>query len=110
MEPRVQYATTADGVRIAFSTWGEGRAFVNMLPIPFRHLQAEWQLPEERRWMERVGRNRWLVQYDPPGMGLSERNVAAYSLDAFPVDLGVSGRRFCPPFAAGAAAAPTGQA
>jgi pimeloyl-ACP methyl ester carboxylesterase len=87
MAPRVQYATTADGLSIAFSATGEGTALVHMLPMPFRHVQAVWDVPEERRWMERVGRTRNLVQYDPRGMGLSERAVVGFSLDALVLDI-----------------------
>jgi class 3 adenylate cyclase len=87
MTPRVQYVTTADGLSIAFSVTGEGTALVHMLPMPFRHVQAVWDLPEERHWMERVGRTRSLVQYDPRGMGLSERGVVGFSLDALVLDI-----------------------
>lgn len=87
MEPHVQYVTTADGVSIAFATRGEGVTFVHMPPIPLRHFQIEWQLPQERRWLERIRRGRKLVQYDPRGMGLSERRVQTFSLDSLVLDL-----------------------
>ena len=44
MEPRIQYAKTADGVSIAFSTMGEGVPFVQ-IPAAFSHVQLEWQSP-----------------------------------------------------------------
>ncbi|GAF91604.1 unnamed protein product, partial [marine sediment metagenome] len=53
MEPRIQYAQTADGVSIAFWTLGEGMPLVHM-PLIFSHIQMEWQLPECRRWYERL--------------------------------------------------------
>jgi hypothetical protein len=37
MEPRIQYAQTADGVNIAFWTLGEGIAFVHLAPLPLSH-------------------------------------------------------------------------
>ncbi len=43
-EPRIQYATTSDGVNIAFTTVGDGIPLVQ-IPAAFSHLQLEWQLP-----------------------------------------------------------------
>ena len=34
MEPRIQYAQTADGVSVAFWTLGEGMALVRIPPAP----------------------------------------------------------------------------
>jgi len=87
MRARVQYATTADDVRIAFATDGTGTPLVYMPPIPLRHVELEWHLPEDRRWLERIGRGRRLIRYDPRGLGLSERHAADWSLDALVRDL-----------------------
>jgi class 3 adenylate cyclase len=87
MEPRIQYAQTADGVNIAFWTLGEGTPLVEMPSMLFSHIQLEWQIPEVRRWYERLSEKRKLVRYDCRGSGLSDRDVADYSLDAFVLDL-----------------------
>jgi class 3 adenylate cyclase len=87
MEPRIQYAKTADGVSIAFWTLGEGAPFVLMPWIPWSHIQVEWQIPACRRWSERLAEKRKLVRYDGRGTGLSDRNVADYSFDAHVLDL-----------------------
>jgi class 3 adenylate cyclase len=86
MEPRIQYARTADGVSIAFWTLGEGTAIVH-LPVLFSHVQLEWQVPEWRHWYERLAEKRRLVRFDPRGLGLSQRNVTDYTVDAFMLDL-----------------------
>jgi len=86
MEPRIQYAKTADGVSIAFWTLGEGTALVQ-LPLSFSHIQLEWQIPECRRWYERLAEKRKLVRADPRGMGLSERDIAELSADAWLLDV-----------------------
>jgi len=86
MEPRIQYAKTADGVSIAFWTLGEGTAVVHM-PLIFSHIQLEWQVPECRRWYERLAEKRKLIRYDYRGFGLSERNVTDGSLDAMVADV-----------------------
>jgi class 3 adenylate cyclase len=87
MEPRIQYAKTADGVNIAFWTLGEGVPFVQMPNLPWSHIQLEWQDPGRPRWYERLAEKRKLVRYDGRGMGLSDRNVADYSVDAHMLDL-----------------------
>jgi len=87
MEPRIQYAQTADGVSIAFWTLGEGMPLVQMPSFPFSHIQMEWQLPGWRRWYERLAEKRMLVRYDSRGTGLSDRDVTDFSLDALVLDL-----------------------
>jgi class 3 adenylate cyclase len=86
MEPRIQYAKTADGVSIAFWTLGEGTPLVH-LPLIFSHIQMECQVPECRRWYERMAEKRKLIRYDYRGFGLSERKVTDVSLDAMVLDL-----------------------
>ncbi len=87
MEPRIQYAQTADGVSIAFWALGEGLPVVVMPNVPFSHIQLEWQLPEYRRWYEGLAEKRMLVRYDGRGHGLSDRDVADHSLDGRILDL-----------------------
>ena len=87
MEPRIQYAKTADGVNIAFWTLGQGVPTVWMPAPPWSHIQLEWQDPGFRRWYERLAEKRKLVRYDGRGTGLSDRNVADYSVDAHMLDL-----------------------
>jgi class 3 adenylate cyclase len=86
MEPRIQYAKTKDGVSIAFWTLGEGAPLVH-LPFFFSDIQVEWQFPECRRWYERLAQKRKLVRYDCRGVGLSERDVADFSVDALLMDI-----------------------
>jgi class 3 adenylate cyclase len=86
MEPRIQYAKTTDGVSIAFWTLGEGIPLVH-LPLSFSHIQLEWQIPQCRRWYERLAEKRKLVRVDPRGMGLSERDITELSADAWQLDI-----------------------
>jgi class 3 adenylate cyclase len=51
------------------------------------HIELEWQIPEVRRWYERLAQNRKLVRYDGRGCGLSDRDAADFSLDAQVLDL-----------------------
>ncbi len=86
MEPRIQYAKTKDGVSIAFYTLGEGTPLMQTSG-GVGHLQLEWQLAEGRIWLERLAENRMVVRYDVRGSGLSDRDVADFSLDAKVADL-----------------------
>jgi class 3 adenylate cyclase len=85
MDLRMQYATARDGVRIAFGTAGEGRWIVRAPSLPFSHSQLEWSTGSE--FFDRLAENWSIAQFDPRGTGLSDREVADYSLDARALDL-----------------------
>ncbi len=87
MEPRIQFAQTADGVSIAFATMGEGPPNVVMPNLPFSHLEKAWQVPLFRHVLKRGAERLKLVWYDNRGSGLSEHNVTDYSLEAHLLDL-----------------------
>jgi class 3 adenylate cyclase len=87
MEPRIQYAKTADGVSIAFYSLGDGAPLVYLPDLPLTHIQMEWQMPEFRRWNERLAEKRMLVRYDGRGWGQSEGDVTDYCLDVLMLDL-----------------------
>jgi class 3 adenylate cyclase len=87
MEPRIQYAKTADGVNIAFSTLGKGMPFVQTPVAVCGVLQVEWQIPPVRAWDERMAQKRMLIKYDSRGTGLSTRKASDWSLDALVRDL-----------------------
>ena len=90
MPPAIRYATTSDGVRIAFSEFGAGPDVVCVPPLPLSHLGEVWQLPGAARWYERLARSARIVLYDARGTGLSDREGAAASdcsLDAMLRDL-----------------------
>ncbi len=92
MEPQIQYVTTSDGVNIAYYAIGSGPLQINVT-IPNSHLQLERQTPEIRAMFERVARARTLVRYDARGLGLSDRDVTDFSLEAMVRDLeAVAGR------------------
>ena len=87
MEPRIEYATTTDGLSIAYWTLGEGTPLVQMPAFPLTHVHLEWQIPEYRRWFESLAGRMQLVRYDARGAGLSTREVTDFSLDAQILDL-----------------------
>ena len=87
MEPPIQYASTDDGVNIAYWTMGEGPPLIAMPSMPWSHLQLEWTIPEVSHWYEALSRGRTLVRYDGRGFGLSSRDVDDLSLEAEVRDL-----------------------
>ena len=87
MEPRIQYAKTSDGVSIAYWTLGEGMPFVYMPGNPTTSTQSARQMPDVRRWYDRLAAERMLVRYDPRGGGLSDREVTDLSFDGRLLDL-----------------------
>ena len=88
MSTPVEYATTTDGVRIAFARVGDaGLTIVHMPPMPLRHLQLEAEVPEDARWLARLGHGRRLVRFDPRGLGLSDRDALPHRLDGLVEDL-----------------------
>ena len=71
LEQEVRYCTTADGIRIAYSTIGSGPVLVRVLGH-FTHLEVEWEWPDLRRFWEQLADRHTVVRYDGRGMGLSE--------------------------------------
>lgn len=87
MEPRIQYAKATDGTSIAYWTLGQGSPLVYMAGGPWHHIEL-WDVPECRRWYERLARDHMLIRYDVRGTGSSDRDVEDYSLEAHVSDLG----------------------
>ena len=86
-EPRIQYAQTSDGVSIAFAAVGEGPPLVYLVGSPLTHVQQIWRIPSYTWWNERLAATRKLVLLDVRGSGLSERDVAAFSLSDLCLDV-----------------------
>ncbi|HUF54503.1 MAG TPA: adenylate/guanylate cyclase domain-containing protein [Dehalococcoidia bacterium] len=85
MELRMQYASTADNVRIAYGVAGDGQMIVRVPSLPFSHTQREWESGSD--FYRELARNWRIVQLDPRGVGLSDRSVADVSLEARMLDI-----------------------
>jgi pimeloyl-ACP methyl ester carboxylesterase len=80
MELQIRFCIATDGLRLAYSTVGQGPALV--VPPPWiSHRELFWQDPVNRRFWERLAHHHTLVGYDRPGTGLSDRNRTDFSLD-----------------------------
>jgi len=87
MEPTISFATTSDGVRIAWTMIGRGPALVHLPGVPFSNLEAEWRIPVLVRAFERMAARVRFVQYDGRGTGRSQRDTTDLSFDAHQRDL-----------------------
>ncbi len=87
MEPRIQYAKTADGVNIAFWTMGEGPPLVIPANISAGHLQMELEMPPFRTVYARLAERLQIIHYDCRGVGMSQRDALDFSVDAAERDL-----------------------
>ncbi len=86
MDPPIQFVRTRDGVNIAYWLLGDGPVLVN-IALPSSHIQREWQMPAWRAIYEYSAQAWRVVRYDPRGLGLSDRDVSDFSLDALVRDL-----------------------
>ena len=86
MKQQIQFCQTPDGVRIALAKAGEGPPLVRTANW-FTHLELDWESAIWRHWFEALADGRTLFRYDPRGSGLSDRNVADFSLEAWVSDL-----------------------
>jgi class 3 adenylate cyclase len=87
MEPQIQYARTSDGVSIAYWKLGQGPPLISTPPLPFGHLEMEWQIEEIRNSYELLANTRTLIRYDRRGTGLSGRDIHDYSVAAQALDI-----------------------
>ena len=82
--PAVQYATTTDGVSIAWTEAGQGPALLYCGPIPFTHVREHWTIFEG--FFSVLARSFRLIDFDARGTGMSEREVADVSIATLLMD------------------------
>lgn len=86
MQPRVQFATTPGGSRIAYTTAGEGHALFWLPHFLASHVQLEWDFPQRYVYTRLAERLR-VVRFDCRGLGLSDREDPDLSLEGRMTDL-----------------------
>jgi pimeloyl-ACP methyl ester carboxylesterase/class 3 adenylate cyclase len=83
IEQKLGFATTTDGVRIAYATTGSGPPVLFVLGWGTHLEQGVFStLYDPVGWIAHVSEQHLLVRYDGRGFGLSERRVSDFSLDA----------------------------
>ena len=83
----IRYASTQDGVGIAFWTLGDGPPLVVMPEPILSSIHADLQFPSPRAWHERLARDRLVIRFDHRGTGLSQAGVSDFSLPTMQLDL-----------------------
>ena len=81
MEQQIRFFTTAEGVRIAYATVGEGPVLLNVA-YWLSHLEFDWKDAAYRSFFEALARNNTLIRYDKHGCGLSDRDRTEFSLES----------------------------
>jgi pimeloyl-ACP methyl ester carboxylesterase len=70
--PQTRYATTADGVHIAYQVLGDGPVdFVYVGPW-VTHLEYRWDLPRYASYLRRIASFSRLILFDKRGFGMSD--------------------------------------
>ncbi len=84
MELSMRYATTTDGVRIAYAVVGKGLPVFRLPFSVFNHCQLEWR---QSTFFERLAASRMIIPIDARGAGLSDRDATDFSLEARKLDI-----------------------
>src|SRR3954468_19358731 len=86
VEQSIRFCTASDGVRIAYATSGTGPPLVK--PANWMtHLEYDWESPVWRHWLRALSSEHTLIRFDERGNGLSDREVADLSFEAWVRDL-----------------------
>lgn len=86
MKQQIRICTASDGVKIAYSVTGSGPPLVKAANY-LTHLEHDWNSPVWRHWWEGLSESHQLIRYDARGSGLSDWNVASYSMEDWIRDL-----------------------
>lgn len=78
--PDTHYATTSDGLRLAFQQWGEGPRLL-IVPGLITHTELVWEHELYRLPREHLGEHLTLVEFDKRGIGMSDRFDRLPTLD-----------------------------
>jgi class 3 adenylate cyclase len=71
--PETHYASTSDGLSIAYQVFGEGAVDLLLIPAWLSHLEVAWENPLYARFMNRLTSFARVVTFDKRGTGLSSR-------------------------------------
>jgi pimeloyl-ACP methyl ester carboxylesterase len=85
-DPSIRYARNGD-VSIAYTTFGEGPIDLIFVTGFVGHLEIAFDSPLARRFWDRLGSFARVVFFDKRGMGLSDRGVGSYTIEAVAEDM-----------------------
>ena len=85
--PQTRYATTEDGVHIAYQVVGDGPIDVVFVHAFVSHVELFWELPRFERFVRELSSFARVILFDKRGVGLSDRLSATPTLEARMDDL-----------------------
>src|SRR5437867_12964943 len=71
--PSTEYATTTDGVRIAYQTIGDGPVDLLYVPGCISHIGLMWEQRDHANFLQKLASFSRLMVFDKRGTGLSDR-------------------------------------
>ena len=80
VRPRVRFATTDDGLTLAYATSGHGPGLVRIGHFP-SHLELDWKEDTERQMFRVLEQTHTLVRFDQRGTGLSDLDLGNVSFE-----------------------------
>jgi pimeloyl-ACP methyl ester carboxylesterase len=80
MKSAIKYAKSGD-IHVAYQVFGEGRTDLVAVPGVVAHLELAWEDPIHAHAMERLASFARVIAFDKRGQGLSDRGVAAPTLE-----------------------------
>jgi class 3 adenylate cyclase len=86
-QPPVQYATSRDGLDIAYMTHGDGPVNLVVIPAYVSNLDLWWDRPEHARLADRLASFARVILFDKRGTGLSSRIAGTPDLETRMSDL-----------------------
>jgi pimeloyl-ACP methyl ester carboxylesterase/DNA-binding CsgD family transcriptional regulator len=86
LRQKIRFCTSSDGTRIAIASLGSGPPLVRAAHW-MSHVEFDLESPVWRPWLVELSRQHTYIRYDQRGCGLSDREVADLSLDAWVADL-----------------------
>jgi pimeloyl-ACP methyl ester carboxylesterase/DNA-binding CsgD family transcriptional regulator len=86
LRQNLRFCKSADGTRIAVASVGAGPPLVRAAHW-LSHVEYDAQSPVWRPWLTELSRDHCYIRYDQRGCGLSDRDVADLSLEAWVSDL-----------------------
>ena len=86
LRQNIRFCTSPDGTRIAVASIGAGAPLVRAAHW-LSHVEYDLTSPVWRPWLRELSRDHCYIRYDQRGCGLSDREVADLSLDAWVSDL-----------------------
>jgi len=83
---QIRFCHGKDGVRLAWAQHGSGPPLM-VVSCWLSHLQYDWRSPVWRHFLEDIGAFATMVRYDERGFGMSDWDIADFSLEARFADL-----------------------